>query len=162
MNIVLRKTLLKNQNGEAKMNEFIVWDKKSKSFIDHRKTTTAVSSTNSLCLFRNGVIYDVKIIASNEEEECKEDYDVTVHKYIGKTDINNKKIYANSSIFNFGYSVEKAKHIGYFFFCDELLSYKIKIVSKKFKGETFIYDGSIRNIKIIDTIQENKLNLIVR
>jgi len=136
------------------MNEFIVWDKKSKNFIDHRKMTTAVSSTNCLCLFNNGVIFDVKIIASNREEEGTEDCDVTVHKYIHKKDINDKKIYADCSIVEFG---------NYKFavmWNNEQLQYDLVCLDNKSIVPMKINEATCKLIKIIDTIQENKLGLI--
>ena len=86
--------------------------------------------------------------------------DYTVHQYIGLKDMGNKKIYADSSIVEFGYKVGNASHIGYFFYSNKDLSYKLKILSKKFNNEEWLYCSSMADFIIIDTIQENKLSLI--
>ena len=48
--------------------------------------------------------------------------DYTVHQYIGLKDMGNKKIYADSSIVEFGYKVGNASHIGYFFYSNKCCS----------------------------------------
>ncbi len=96
----------------------------------------------------------------------------SVHNYIGKTDINDKKIYADSSIIEFEkhvciyadltgkkeskYQIDKYK--GYFTFNEHTLRYNIKILTNSDNNVTWEYkNGQHRNLKIIDTIQENKL-----
>ncbi len=84
--------------------------------------------------------------------------------YIGKKDINDKKIYSDCSIVEF--EVIKGVIIkGFFYFDTDDLSYSIKVIS----DDTGIitkkeqYNLSYQKdfiFKIIDTIQENKLGLI--
>ena len=86
--------------------------------------------------------------------------DYTVHQYIGLKDIDDKKIYADSSIVEMDYLYLNCKIKGYFFFSEITLGYHIRTLDG-FDGRTFKYDfEAMSNIKIIDTIQENKLNLI--
>lgn len=100
-----------------------------------------------------------------KDENNKEFYkyrkpeDVIFLNYIGLKDINNRKIYADSSIVEFiasgSHSYTKIK--GYFHFCIEDLKYVIKT----FTHGTFDFDKCLyKDFKIIDTIQDNKLKLI--
>lgn len=88
--------------------------------------------------------------------------------YIGKKDIEGKKIYANYSIVEFDYSGDPytVKIQGYFYFNTDALFYEIRGVNyknnKSEKLEYCINEHKISNLKIIDTIQENKLGLIKR
>lgn len=76
-------------------------------------------------------------------------------KFIGINDIDGKKIYADSSIFEFETEIGKRK--GYFTFCEKTLRYHIfDLALKAFVGYSLLY----KNFKIIDTIQENKLGLV--
>ena len=98
--------------------------------------------------------------------------DYTVHQYIGLKDIDDKKIYADSSIISFIYKPigesGTCKDIGFIFFCKKDFMFKINILTRSDKnGDNYIFNlGNCLNnmymkeIKIIDTIQENKLNLI--
>ena len=98
--------------------------------------------------------------------------DSTIHQYIGLKDIDDKKIYADSSIISFIYKPigesGTCKDIGFIFFCKKDFMFKINILTRSDKnGDNYIFNlGNCLNnmymkeIKIIDTIQENKLNLI--
>ncbi len=115
------------------MNEFIVWDKVNKEF---------------------GRISEAGTISEWSWDECTSNNDYTLHQYIGKTDINGNKIYADSSIVEF--NILDSKYRGFFTYNSARLRYEIEISSK----ESIIYDGGVKDFKIIDTIQENKLGLI--
>ena len=93
-------------------------------------------------------------------------------KDIGLKDINGKSIYANSSIVEFTIREDgiKLPVNGYFKFDPIFLRYYIRIIEDKGVGNRYYlglqvvpwdkYCDYIRDIKIIDTIQENKLGLI--
>lgn len=139
------------------MNEFIVWDEDSKEFIDENYPFY-LAPTGLLCIRQNNgqMIYD-----NNMEYFYS----------IGKKDISDKKIYADSSIFEFdvincGLSL---KTIGYFKYDNYSQCMQIHILKDigddgRILGlkiiNYIIYIDEIVNIKIIDTIQENKLGLI--
>jgi hypothetical protein len=78
-------------------------------------------------------------------------------KYLGIKDINELEIYENSSIVELEYLTNTwQKAIGYFTYDVKTFSY-ILMISKSLS----IHIGKFqyRNIKIVDTIQENKLKL---
>ena len=85
-------------------------------------------------------------------------------KYIGLKDINNKKIYADSSIIEFTYidlkTKENVKLQGYFTWNDEDLRYEIDVLNHSLYICLNYRVNLVVVIKIIDTIQENKLGLI--
>lgn len=130
-------------------NEFIVWDKYNKKF------------TNKNFILANGRFED----DFYEHEVINELF--SFHQYINKKDINNKKIYADCSIVEFEYEVGNAKHIGFFYYNEYTLGYKIKILSSilnnkasyKFKGLSWCFTADMINLNIVDSIQENKLGL---
>ena len=136
------------------MNEFIVWDEKNKGWI---------CETHNFFINSNGVLCSKKNNGDMFlEKDCK------FFRPIGKTDINDKKIYPDCSIVEFGYEVGTAKHIAYFYFDTDYLEYKVRILSStiyekqthRFKGQSWSFSLDMINLKIIDTIQENKLGLI--
>ena len=98
-------------------------------------------------------------------KECRlfESFDDTELK-----DINGKSIYANSSIFEFDYLVDIEneifqKRIGVFYFEKTFLAYHISFLTgtNRKGGNADKYNAfGMKNFKIIDTIQENKLGLI--
>jgi hypothetical protein len=120
------------------MNEFIVWDKLNKEFL------TTGFSINPL-----GGCYNTRDIKM----------DCSLHNYIGKKDINNNKIYADCSIVEF---LRLGVWKGFFYFDKSLLSYRIKTFQKEngVASRFFNFNQEIKHIKIIDTIQQNKLGLI--
>ena len=94
-----------------------------------------------------------------EKEKCN----------IGLKDIDGKLIYADSSIIEFSIKYwtedktdyDTVKEIGFFTFCQSTLQYIIKDINDSdFVGIYRLNRNDISNIKIIDTIQENKLGLI--
>lgn len=109
-----------------------------------------------------------------KDENNKEFYkyrkleDVIFLNYIGLKDINNRKIYADSSIVEFDYLVDFEsdvfqKRIGVFYFEKTFLAYHIAFLSGKNRkgGNADRYNAfGMKNFKITDTIQDNKLKLI--
>lgn len=85
-------------------------------------------------------------------------------KFIGINDIDGKKIYADSSIFEFEFN--NYKYYGFISYCNNTLTYSINFLayndkthfrsSRILSGNTASFD----NFKVVDTIQENKLGLI--
>lgn len=119
------------------MNEFIVWDKTLNCFhFDERVK------------FEDGVLNPIG-------------KDYTIHQYIGLKDINNKKIYANSSICRvnyFGNHLDLMNVYCYFYFNTEDLRYTVRFINER---QIVDYESSsFDSIEIVDTIQENKLRLI--
>ena len=132
------------------MNEFIVWDDTRKKFVDLRE----------VYYDSFGNIEEIVLSCENEPTTSV----LTFHDDIGIKDINNKKIYADCSIVEFKhintYGCSSTRQ-GYFTFDNDLCCYIIKCINEDL---ILIYACSvfsaITDIKIIDTIQENKLGLI--
>lgn len=120
------------------MNEFIVWDDIRHEF---NKDITSYMSFN-----KKGKINSFNGFGNTQ-----------YFQYIGKIDISGNKIYADCSIAEFYFQDKKMQ--GYFNFNKELLSYRI-ICFNGWKIGFGVNIEDINNIKIIDTIQENKLGLI--
>lgn len=126
------------------MNEFIT--KEENKFLEE-----ALKSNHPLKEIKTVI----SIILDRKEKEPK---------YIGKTDTEGNKIYANSSIVEFtmnytdGCLPEKAR--GVFVYNNDTCSYDIVCEwEEKFAHNSF-WVGKAIDFKIIDTIQENKLGLI--
>jgi len=90
-------------------------------------------------------------------------------KEVGIKDINNKKIYADSSIVEFDYfdlnlkgeECNKNTYKGYFSWHIDTLSYFIHYdCGNEIFNQVQYCPSKFKNFKIIDTIQENKLGLI--
>ena len=146
------------------MNEFIIWDSKYKLFLDENFKDT---------LQDNGIDYEDDDLYYGDEYYplCTMDFimgsDCEPHKdrlsklfYIGLNDINNNKIYADCSIVEFQW-VNGFGNIqtdwGVFKYDLDYLQYLI------YEENEDINKSSIKevfNIKIIDTIQKNKLGLM--
>lgn len=131
------------------MNEFIVWDKKRKEWLHDEK--------HSIHLFGETIIMGELLRRKDDSHVRLEDLnDIEAFNYIGKTDIEGNKIYADCSIVSFEWvNSEKEIHydLGYFRWNKDYLSY-------------FIWDGvqewSIRDILSLEvkgTLQEDKLLL---
>lgn len=92
----------------------------------------------------------------------------SINDGIGLKDINGKSIYADSSIVEFDYLVDIEneffqKRIGIFYFEKTFLAYHISFLTgtNRKGGNADNYNAfGMKNFKIIDTIQENKLGLI--
>ena len=123
------------------MNEFVVWDNNSKVFIDFWE------------------LNDSLIGMLNKDE---------LLPYIGKKDIEDNKIYADCSIFEFILetpSVESQSMCyktlrGSFTFNDEDLRYEIDIYDDPDYCVLWYSPEYMSNFRVIDTIQENILGLI--
>ena len=126
------------------MNEFIVWDLKSESF----RQIIKIDFINMYFQLESMSSDDYKVNLN----------DLTTHTFIGKTDTQGNKIYADSSIVEFehknhsSYNTFKLK--GVFKFNMKELRYFIEC----FTGHKISYDSK-QKFKIIDTLQENKLGL---
>ena len=145
------------------MDEFIVWDIEGKCWIP--KSKCAIATSNSTSNIAKGFTLLTEV-ESNEYSECfvPDFIPVQVCNYIGKTDIEGNKIYADSSIveFNMSGSKKNFKATGFFTFNKKNLSYEFvcfKIDKKKLNSCR--YDIDWRNaykdtFKIIGTLQEDK------
>ena len=123
-----------------------VYDEDNECFIDETK-----------CIFQDETIYrNLKAFQVGISE------DLSVFDEVkGLLDINGEKIHALSSIVEFEYPLSNGKYEktkGYFYLNKKTLRYNINV----FIGNKTIwyYKESMRNFKIIDTIQENKKGLI--
>ena len=127
------------------MNEFIVWDKFNEVFYKRE-------NFKSLKLFFSMIF------------SCIDgDNGLTYHDYIGKTDIEGNKIYADSSIVRFVMSGSKKNFTatGYFFFHVYKLSYEFRCLmldNKKlgYERRDINWRHMLSNsLKVIGTLQEN-------
>lgn len=139
------------------MNEFIVWysndinqDKFSKEF-----TLQELISQEHL-----DYICDSRILVNYKVD--------SINNSIRLKDINGKSIYADSSIVEFTYwfredlqdkRVDEKRMKGYFHYDNNTLSY---LFHNLLDNSNYFYGrmNFKENLKIIDTIQENKLGLI--
>ena len=128
------------------MHEFIVWDKEKKEFLKDVRVDM------------NGDLYPMDDMAEeNFSIDCNK---ITAHQYIGKTDINDNKIYADCSIVEIGFSWQESKDRakGFFQYDKAGLCYVIWDIAK---NDYIDFDlTKMQYMEIIDTIQENKLGLI--
>lgn len=141
------------------MNGFIVWDKVARCF------------AQNICLeadlLQDGISYSL---------EVKEDL-YELFFAIGLTDVDGKKIYAESSIVEFDFKGNMIR--GVFRYHKRSLSYKIQILENtefilnmmllgfislqgdEIEDALLQYNSDFaKHLKIIDTIQENKQGLI--
>lgn len=123
------------------MKDYIIWDNKEEKFIA-----------------------DLECSKYNETFLNESSFFVSRFSFfqkIGKKDINGKDIVADSSIveFEFYNSEDKCELLkGFFYYSNYYLCY----VFKTFCGNDILFAsfaGRIRNIKAVDTIQENKRGL---
>ena len=125
------------------MNEFIVWDTEnfislSQAFKDEAVVVDLSDGFDSYTL-------DIGF----------ENY--SLHNYIGKTDIDGNKIYADCSIVEFEYmtnSFNSYKLRGYFKWNNMKLGYDLKIDNPMFMMTDF-YIPSL-DLKVIGTLQQDK------
>ena len=135
------------------MKEFIVWysngtDKFNKEFT----LDDLISQLHYDEICDSPLLKDYKVI-----EICQS---------VGLKDINNNKIYADCSIVEFGFiGFGESKIVTYQGFAkwnSDKYRYDIEVISH---SDRFVFDlgkciDRISNLKIIDTMQENKLGLI--
>ena len=140
------------------MREFITWDKKKKTFLE----------PEDFVIDNNSKVY--KWLSDNTLKPFKEN-EVQLLKDIELKDIEGKSIYADCSVIEFDYLFDdgKSHYKGYFTYDNENARYKIRAYEfskdKKVKINNTLWHipfekSRVTNIKIIDTIQENKLGLI--
>jgi len=151
------------------MNDFIVWDKENNIFFDRESNFDKIYSKTEdemYCpeeMYTNWFyyIFGFDILRDSSDR-------LTSHDYIGKSDINNKKIYADSSIIEFEIFIINPDDTtsviytlnGFFTYNDIELRYEIDILdNNSFVCLNYNIENQ-RNFKIIDTLQENKLGLI--
>lgn len=134
------------------MNEFIVWD----------KTKSKFSELKAIEFFKGGFVINPRDLSTKRMDKQLNENECELFPYIGKTDIDNEKIYADCSIVEFEYYFTDGwdeDMQGVFKYLPNELRYEIQLVND---GCHVSFQPSyIRNLKIIDTIQENKLGLIV-
>lgn len=146
------------------MNEFIVWDKKTKKFREHSNIVFWSSMDYMYATRKKTKVGDIKfiwlkaqdIIEDRSYQTKREGHQVVVCKDIGLKDINGKNIYADCSIVEFNYYI-KEQHfsgVGYITYLQNLCCYCICDFNKL---KTTIAETELLEFKIIDTIQENKL-----
>ena len=145
------------------MNEFIVWDKED-IFGESRafwSVSEILANKDYEFYFMVKDNFDIELSYYNDDADFGEMVIVNIDtfNYAGKTDIEGNKIYADSSIVEFGHknnhSPNAFKLKGVFKFNTKELRYFIEC----FTGHKISYDSK-QNFKIIDTLQENKLGLI--
>ena len=136
------------------MYEFVVWDKNLKRFEDLNCTWLEFGLEVEPTLVNSGAVGYERIATTN----------ISVHNYIGKKDINDEKIYADSSIVEFealnGINTRIEIETGVFRYNSTSLRYEIQLIIDGKYGCQYVYNKYVVNLKIIDTIQENKLGLI--
>ncbi len=146
------------------MNEFIVWFPNIGRFMRVEE-----SSTHLMNVSNGRLVCNTDELENSCEDDVLEYYlngAYTLHQAIGKTDMDNKKIYADCSIVEFKMHGTKSivKVQGYFYWSDISLSYRWQnlTLDGKLRIEKHIsWESAIGlKFKIIDTIQENKLGLI--
>ena len=138
------------------MNEFIVWDEKKKRFLD----------ADEFAIDNNGSVYHW--LNDNSLQPMKK---YQLFKRIGKTDINGKKIYADSSIVEFEYEDRIPtlldddviiKFTAYFQYHPDELRYELIILDYDRTKTKSIYSvlsynmDLMKNLKVIGTIQQDK------
>ena len=148
-------------------NDFIIWDKYEEEFVD----------TENIAILNDGVLIyvnpDVDVCELLLKENDRLDR-YSLHGEIGKTDIDGNKIYADCSIVEFRAVGRKA--VGYFTYDSETLRMRINILDINYNDMGYLshvediiildrkvdyFSRKMSDFKIIDTIQENKLGLII-
>ena len=127
------------------MKECIFWDSEDSKFINWEEVSFTKDKGDDFVI----VIKEIDHIYSSAR--LYDNFD-----YIGSNDINNNKIYADCSIVE-GYRGLDS-FIGFYKYNKEFLHYEF-IVLSGCKNKTF-GNCILKDLKIIDTIQENKLGLI--
>lgn len=137
------------------MKECIFWDSEDGKFINWEEVSFTKDKGDDFVI----VIKEIDHIYSSVR--LYDSFD-----YIGLNDINNNKIYADCSIVEFELIINPVcrtvvlNRKGVFKYDKDLCAYIIECIDE---DRILIFSTSfkhIKNIKIIDTIQENKLGLI--
>lgn len=133
------------------MNDFIVWysDENNQNMFSEEFTLEQLINQDHL-----DIVSDSPLLRNFKVD--------SINNSIGIKDINGKSIYADCSIveFEFG-TISNKKLKGYFKYSNYTLGYHIVLVNDCNRGRAFRFDAVLMyDIKIIDTIQENKLGLI--
>lgn len=130
------------------MNEFIVWDGKKNEW---------AKDTYRFVIDVNGALYVRTKTVVLEHQNVENRY--KAFNYIGKTDINGKKIYADSSIVEFGYDNTNRYYdrVQGYFYQDE---WQIRL--KVTKSEDCVGVDNLpmtyqnpKDLKVIGNLQEN-------
>jgi len=131
------------------MNEFIVWSEVHKKFFDVDSVHFDEKIPNQIDFKEDGkTTFEAFALQYGyiKIEGCK------LFSYIGKTDINNKNIYANSSVVECFINNEywrKCKII----FSVNRMAYVLKDINS---NDVFtFYSNTIEFLKIVGTLQEN-------
>lgn len=124
------------------MNEFIVWDEEKKEFYEYSNRFHAARA--------DGVLIEDNL---GFEEEDRERF--TPYFYIGRKDINDKKIYAECSIVEFSYICCDEEFIikGYFTWDEEYLKYIIDPI-EGYENAIEYEPFKFINMRVIGTLQE--------
>lgn len=125
------------------MREYKVWDEDRMCFIDE-----------SQCVYSDGTIFR----NARDFEDMISD-DLTMLWNIGKTDIDEKNIYADSSIVEFRYFKDMDTIIdlkGYFTFNRNTLSYSLRVFGDNNENlDFFKAHARVISLRVIGTLQEN-------
>ena len=152
------------------MNEFIIWDKKLKCFVKEQEDYNKLEAkwnevNNSNWDFNNPYtgdelypVCEMDFIYSGVSENF--DY----FNYISKTDIEGNKIYADSSILRIPHFVDEDKKQHYVYrkitWSEKYSAWIAKTLDDENEWMYFVLEKNAEEIRIIDTLQENKLGLI--
>lgn len=141
-------------------NEYIAWFPNMDRFMREEE-----ASQHLMDITNGRLVFNIDEL-ENGHDDVLEYYSgdgYSIHEYIGKKDINDNKIYANCSIVEFDWryctEINFTKHRGFFYFDKKQVCYRVETVGK-FPFDIIYAESEIANLKIIGTIQENKLGLI--
>lgn len=140
------------------MNEFIVWDKEKHIFVPQGEIIFSFYGDNKIVVTPNCIEYIGDTCHDNYNENR-----FNIFNHIGLKDINGKSIYADSSIVEFDkYSCGHSEQLKGFIRESSPMIFQIVILDNDIWNILYWHEfrHSIKNFKIIDTIQENKLGLI--
>ncbi len=156
------------------MNEFIVWDKKSKKF---RVVSNIIYNTESIHDInkKDISIKGVKLWGQPFNDDGKQNPDIlvqrrdkefTIHTYIGKMDIKGKKIYVDCSIVELEITYDAGKTFytlkGWFRWNNESLNYEFIVpvnhrdsLNHRAKYNFSEIHYKVSSLKVIGTLQQD-------
>lgn len=144
------------------MNEFIVWDNKFKKFVSDNDDTGREFFVNC-----DGKVFLKTIGMETFGGNIQLEWEINRFKqfpHIGKTDINGKKIYAESSILRINHFIDNKGKQHYVYrkvsWSEKYSAWVVKTLDDKEEWLYYVVERNAKNLEIIDTIQENKLGLI--